>query len=150
MTLECRLFSGDDKLEAAATSNPAHIMRGAVGDHVHKIQKALMAIDNADIAKSEIPTKTFGPSTEKAVLRYKIARRIINTAYQSAPDAIVGIMTMASLDKEMVKAEAQQDELTVLSALATAFGYTPEQKTLMTNASPLRSTVDILKSNIAK
>jgi hypothetical protein len=59
-------------------------------------------------------------------------------------------MTMASLDKEMIKAEAQQDELTVLSALATAFGYTPEQKTMITNQRPLRSTVDILKSNIAK
>jgi len=125
-------------------------MKGAVGDHVHKIQKALLAIDNADIARLEISTKTFGASTEKAVLQYKTKRRIINTSYQSAPDAIVGIMTMASLDKEMIKVEAQQDELTVLSALAAAIGNTPEQKTVVTNKTPLRSTVDILKSNITK
>ena len=130
--------------------NPAHIMRGAVGDHVRKIQKALMSIDNADIAKSEVTTKTFGPSTEKAVLAYKQKRNIINTSYQRVADAIVGIMTMASLDKEMVKVEAQQDELTVLSALAAAFGYTPEQSLMVTNAEPLKKTVDVLKSNISK
>jgi hypothetical protein len=150
MTLKCRLFSGDRQLEAAAVSNPAHILKGAVGDHVRKIQKALLAIDNADIERSEISAKTFGASTEKAVLQYKTRRRIINTAYQRVPDAIVGIMTMASLDKEMIKIEAQQDELTALSALATALGYTPAQKIVVTNQTPLRSTVDILKTNIAK
>ena len=43
MTAGC-LFAGDPKLEAAAVSDPAHIKKGAIGDHVRKIQVALSGI----------------------------------------------------------------------------------------------------------
>lgn len=150
MALRCDLLAGDTKLEAAAVSNPAHILRGAAGPHVRKIQKALMSIDNAQISKQELSTKTFGPTTEKAVLAYKRKRHIINTAYQKEADPIVGIMTMRSLDEEMLKFQSQVNELAILSALATALGYTPEQKVAITDAQPLRSTVETLKANIRK
>ena len=45
MGLQSKLFRGDPKLEAAAVSNPAHIVPGAIGDHVRKIQKALITCD---------------------------------------------------------------------------------------------------------
>jgi hypothetical protein len=38
------LFAGDPKLEAAAVSDPAHIQKGAIGDHVRKIRVALSGI----------------------------------------------------------------------------------------------------------
>jgi hypothetical protein len=39
-------------------------------------------------------------------LRYKTSRQIINRAYQSTPDNIVGKMTIKSLDTELL---ARQD-----------------------------------------
>jgi hypothetical protein len=38
------LFAGDPKLEAAAVSDPAHIKKAAIGDHVRKIRVALSGI----------------------------------------------------------------------------------------------------------
>ena len=48
MGLQSKLFAGDLKLEAAATSDPAHIVQGAVGEHVEKIQQALIELDGAE------------------------------------------------------------------------------------------------------
>ena len=45
MALQSKLFRGDAKLEAAATLDVAHIARGAKGDHVRKIQQALIDPD---------------------------------------------------------------------------------------------------------
>ena len=53
MPLKSKLLSGDPKLEAAAVSNPAHILRGATGPHVAKIQRALLEIDGLEILKDE-------------------------------------------------------------------------------------------------
>ena len=50
MPLQSQLFRGDPKLEAAAVSDPAHIVPGATGEHVRKIQQALIALDGAAIA----------------------------------------------------------------------------------------------------
>jgi hypothetical protein len=105
MTLKSRLFAGDRKLEAAATSNPDHIQQGAVGEHVAKIQQALTALDNAVIDPGEMAAKRYGPSTAKAVLSYKTIRGVINRSYQTQADNIVGIMTMNALDKEMSERE---------------------------------------------
>jgi peptidoglycan hydrolase-like protein with peptidoglycan-binding domain len=102
MGLQSQLFRGDAKLEAAATSDPAHIVQGARGPHVGKIQQALIFLDGATIA----PDSSYGPATAKAVLAYKTKRKIINTTYQNQPDNIVGKMTMASLDAEMLAAES--------------------------------------------
>ena len=105
MGLQSNLFRGDPKLEACLVSDPAHVMLGASGPHVGKIQFALTVLGAGTISADEISAERYGPSTANAVLGYKTARRIINFKYQRAPDNIVGKMTMASLDAEMVKFE---------------------------------------------
>lgn len=97
MPLASKLFRGDSRLENAALSDPAHIVPGASGPHVRKIQDALIAVDGADIDADGI----YGPDTAEAVLSYKKKRNIINRSYQTQADDIVGRMTMAALDKEM-------------------------------------------------
>ena len=109
MSLQSKLFQGDPKLEAAAVSNPAHIIPGSVGDHVGKIQQALIELDGATIAADELADKSYGPSTADAVLAYKKKRKIINRSYQTQADNIVGIMTIAVLDKEMLVDEGGGD-----------------------------------------
>jgi hypothetical protein len=103
MGLQSSLFRGDPRLEAAAVSNPAHILRGASGPHVQKIQTALILLDRATISDDELFRAFFGDSTANAVLSYKQKRNIINRTYQTRADNIVGKMTMASLDSEMKK-----------------------------------------------
>lgn len=107
MALESALFRGNRDLQACAIKDPAHVLRGARGEHVAKIQFALFALDGAQIERSELAAQHYGPSTAAAVLRYKTKRAIINRTYQSKPDDIVGKMTIASLDKEMQKVEAR-------------------------------------------
>ena len=101
MALTSALFRGDAKLEAAAVSDPAHIVPGARGDHVKKIQVALNLLDNAGLSTDGI----YGSGTANAVLAYKRKRNIINTAYQNQADNIVGKMTIASLDREVLAKE---------------------------------------------
>lgn len=105
MSLQSHLFHGNPKLEAAAVSHPAHIVPGAVGEHVAKIQQALIVLDGAGIDPGELAPKRYGPSTANAVLSYKKKRNIINRSYQTQADNIVGIMTIAGLDKEMLQRE---------------------------------------------
>jgi hypothetical protein len=105
MALQSRLFAGDPKLEAAAVSDPAHIVPGARGPHVGKIQKALIRLDGATIAADELDAALYGTSTANAVLSYKQQRAIINRSYQSSADNIVGKMTIAALDREAAQAE---------------------------------------------
>jgi lysozyme family protein len=47
----------------------------------------------------------YGAATAAAVLAYKKKRNIINHSYQAQADNIVGKMTVAALDKEMVERE---------------------------------------------
>ena len=102
MALQSILFKGDPQLEAAATSNPAHITPGARGPHVSKIQRALNLIQGLALAEDGV----YGAGTAAAVLEYKQQRNTVNTSYQSTADNIVGIMTMAALDREMLILEA--------------------------------------------
>jgi hypothetical protein len=102
MGLQSQLFRGDPQLEAAAVSDPAHIMPGASGPHVQKIQAALLLLDGAPIAEDELLRTFYGSSTADAVLNYKRKRNIINRSYQTQADNIVGKMTMANLDGEML------------------------------------------------
>lgn len=101
MSLQSKLFRGDPKLEAAAVSDPAHIVLGAMGPHVDKIQRALNLLDGAKIAVDG----RYGHATAAAVLAYKGKRSIINKSYQTQADNIVGKMTIASLDREMFEKE---------------------------------------------
>ncbi len=101
MALFSARFRGDSKLEAAAVSDPAHITQGARGDHVRKIQLALIQLDGAKID----PDGNYGPATAAAVLAYKRKRNIVNRSYQTQADNIVGKMTMAALDAELLLQE---------------------------------------------
>ena len=107
MPLVSRLFRGDPKLEAALTNDQAHITPGATGDHVNKIQTALLIADNASVASFELDTKRYGASTAAAVLNFKKKRNIINRAYQTTADNIVGKMTVAALDQAVALHERQ-------------------------------------------
>src|SRR5690242_12674966 len=73
MALQSESFRGDPKLEAAAVSNPAHILKTqppSTGIHVSKIQRALMQLDGAQIDKNELDLGSYDNSTANAVLRY--------------------------------------------------------------------------------
>src|SRR4051795_614504 len=102
MPLVSFLFRGDERLQATLVSDSAHVTPGSRGKFVHKIQVALEDLDGAVIAPTEVASSFYGPSTAGAVLAFKQKRAIINRAYQTAADNIVGKMTIADLDKEMV------------------------------------------------
>jgi len=108
--LHSKFFSGDVKLEACAIHNSAHVLQGAVGEHVSKIQAALFILDDLIIEAAELAAKKYGPSTAAAVLSFKQERDIINRSYQTQADDIVGKMTIAELDKELVELENPQDK----------------------------------------
>ncbi|MGH7843392.1 MAG: peptidoglycan-binding domain-containing protein [Candidatus Binataceae bacterium] len=76
--LRSQLFAGDAKLKACLTMDSAHILLGAVGDYVSKIQAALFILDNLSIDAGELIGKKYGPSTARAVLAFKKKRHIIN------------------------------------------------------------------------
>lgn len=99
MALKSELLRGDPKLEAAATSDPAHIKQGASGEHVRKIQQALIRLDGATLDADG----QYGAATAAAVLAYKKKRNIVNRAYQTEADNIVGKMTVAALDEELLR-----------------------------------------------
>jgi hypothetical protein len=111
MALQSKFFRGDPKLEAAAVSDPAHIAPGATGEHVRKIQLALIQLDGAVIDSDG----KYGPATAAAVLAYKQKRNIINRTYQSQADNIVGKMTMTALDNEMSANEGSADGVPIVS-----------------------------------
>jgi hypothetical protein len=100
MPLQSQLFRGDPQLEAAAVSDPAHIVQGARGEHVRKIQQALIQLDGAVIAADGV----YGPATAAAVAAFKRKRAILNA--QGQIDNIVGKKTVAALDNELL---AQED-----------------------------------------
>ncbi len=102
MPLRSRLFSGDKKLEACLVSDAAHVTPNARGPHVAKIHTALFIVNEASVASRELESQTYGSSTAAAVLTFKRERGIINRAYQTQADNIVGKMTMAALDAEVV------------------------------------------------
>lgn len=102
MPLKSFLFAGNSRLERCLVSHPAHVKPGDVGPHVQDIQIALEFLDGLTIDPAEKARGFYGPSTAKAVLAYKTKRKIINKSYQSTPDNVVGILTMAQLDKDMV------------------------------------------------
>ncbi len=71
------------------------------GNHVAKIQYALGVIAGEPL---DIDGQ-YGPKTAAAVLSFKQKWNIINPTYQTQPDEIVGIMTIATLDEQMVSIE---------------------------------------------
>jgi hypothetical protein len=61
----------------------------------------VLRLEGGQIDGRDISAQLYGPTTAAAVLAYKTRRRIINTAYQTSADNIVGRMTIAALDREM-------------------------------------------------
>jgi len=106
MPLKSYLFAESARLNACLVHDQAHIKLGDSGDYVEDIQIALRHIDGLVIDKIELVSRRYGPSTAAAVLAYKKKRKIINRAYQSAEDDIVGKMTIQALDNEMSRLEA--------------------------------------------
>jgi peptidoglycan hydrolase-like protein with peptidoglycan-binding domain len=109
VALKSRIFKGNPAFEACLTQDSAHITPGASGDHVAKIQAVVMFLDNAVIVDGELTSKQYGPSTAAAVLNFKKKRRIINPAYQTQADNIVGKMTIQALDDELESRQVSTD-----------------------------------------
>jgi hypothetical protein len=107
MPLISRLFAGDARLAACLVDDSAHLTIGAHGDHVSKVHTALFVVDGLSADAAELHAKLYGRSTAAAVLAYKKRRRIINYAYQTQEDSIVGKMTIASLDRDVAAREAK-------------------------------------------
>jgi peptidoglycan hydrolase-like protein with peptidoglycan-binding domain len=105
--LQSKIFRGDRALDACLVDDKAHIVEGSRGPHVRKLQQALAVLDGALIGLDEVSSELYGPNTAAAVLSYKRARKIINFSYQTTADNIVGKMTIATLDREMLKGEAR-------------------------------------------
>ncbi len=139
MPLQSELFKDDPKIVAAATAPHAHIREGQRGPHVGKIQMALLAVSNAKIADVEIDTQFYGPSTAAAVLKYKTEHNppIINRAYQKQADDIVGIMTIAALDREIKQLEDNSEDDAVLAAVYGALAILAEYNTVIPRICPV-------------
>jgi peptidoglycan hydrolase-like protein with peptidoglycan-binding domain len=115
MALQSNLFKPDAKLQACLTSDSAHVTQGSAGEHVRRIQSALLALDNLKIDNSELAAHRYGASTAAAVLAFKRKRSIINRSYQTQADNIVGKMTIAALDTEML---AREKSMTIIAQAA--------------------------------
>jgi len=106
--LRSKLLSGDTRLESCAVLDDAHLTKGVVGEFVFKVQTALAKLEGALIEAGEISANRYGPTTARAVLAFKQKRSIINPAYQTAADDIVGKMTIVRLDAEMAELEKRE------------------------------------------
>ena len=76
-----------------------------------------MTIDDAEISKNY-----YGKTTERAVLEYKTVRTIVNYSYQSKADAIVGKLTIAALDRQVLEYEQTVDREPRAGGLRPVFG----------------------------
>jgi hypothetical protein len=63
MALRSYAFAGDQRLNACLVDHAAHVVEGAVGHHVRKIQAVLEAVDGATIADAEWKEMRYGPTT---------------------------------------------------------------------------------------
>jgi hypothetical protein len=111
MGLRSKLFRKEGALEACLIDHSAHIKEGAIGRHVSKIHSALFALDGLSVSANELRTGRYGKSTAAAVLAFKTKRKIINYSYETQVDNIVGKMTIAALDNEMVFRESRPRQL---------------------------------------
>jgi DNA-binding NarL/FixJ family response regulator len=108
MALKSKLFRANQRLQECLIKNGAHVTTGSRGVHVALIQYAVLRLASGEIDGAEINGQIYGRTTAAVVLAYKTERKIINTAYQTAPDGIVGKMTIAALDREMVLSESRE------------------------------------------
>jgi hypothetical protein len=97
-------------LEAISVHDSAHLTYGTSGEHVQRVQFALLFLMGADIPDDETrylgqaKIGFYGTKTAEAVLAYKTAHKppILNTALrQTKPDDIVGKKTIVFLDDDL-------------------------------------------------
>jgi hypothetical protein len=97
-------------LEAISQHDSAHLLYGTSGEHVQRVQFALLFLMAADIPDDELHYRGqdkvgfYGTKTAEAVLAYKTAHKppILNTAlHQTKPDNIVGKKTIVFLDDDL-------------------------------------------------
>jgi|ERR1035437_4289508 hypothetical protein len=136
MPLVSKLFSGDPVFEQCLVEDKAHIPPGSRGPHVAKIQIALATLSHYVVAPGESQSLTYGKSTANGVLAYKRKRGIINPAYQTTADSIVGKMTIASLDADMARAERKPRPLNRLNCFPASL-YPSSQRFLVAFALPV-------------
>ena len=103
--LQSMLLRGDPQLEACATHDAAHLTPGSSGAAVGQLHLVLLTLGAPAIDTAELRSHRYGPSTAAAVLAYKQARNVVNRSYQQQADNIVGRMTLAQMDRELVALE---------------------------------------------
>jgi hypothetical protein len=105
--LQSKAFRNIQRLQSCLKEDASHIPPGSNGDHVLRIQQALTVLGEVPYMlwphfELEARAKIYGMATAKVVLSYKTKRKIINRSYQTGPDDIVGKMTIAALDRDMI------------------------------------------------
>lgn len=128
-------FRGYVRFHSCLQHNWAHIKRGDKGEHVKRLQDALpmllyyacldtgstdaQANDLVDTARAVAPKAfsrngmngggdgIYGPDTASMVLFYKIQLNIKSPGQREADD-IVGIRTIKSMEKHMIRLDAEQ------------------------------------------
>ncbi len=94
MPLVSRWFGGNARLQSCLVSDPAHVLTGDSGEHVSLVQEALVELDEARIRAGRDHGRPLREIDGCRGPGYKKKRGIINRAYQTAPDNIVGKMTV--------------------------------------------------------
>ncbi len=98
MALRSQLFADNSALQACLVNDAAHVVPGSSGEHVARIQAALVRLRYL-VPEAAIQERgVYGPKTADAVLAYKRQFDVINRLYQTQADNVVGRMTIASLD----------------------------------------------------
>lgn len=106
--LASEIFRNNARLQRCLVDDAAHVTRGTQGDFVTLIQYAVLTLQGGTIPGAEMSGRLYGPATARLVHAYKVRKRIINTAYQTTPDEVVGKMTIRSLDNDMLEAEREE------------------------------------------
>lgn len=109
MPVESKLFTSNPsvstRLNKALVSDPDHVVPGASGEHVAKIQVALSILGKLAIDQSDRDRKFYGSSTADAVLAFKGACRPPLLNHLNRLDDIVGKKTTRELDRQMAEFE---------------------------------------------
>lgn len=136
MQLNSTLFTRprrSPRLDQCLVDDAAHItlrQPREKGEHVTRVQLALLAIMRNARFGPEVARAEYGPNTAAAVLHFKRERNILNTALcQTAPDNIVGKKTIAALDQEMQRKQlppGRQPSVKMGVAPLVKLGFAPE------------------------
>src|SRR5271169_1682823 len=109
MPVQSKLFTSDpqvrDRLNKALVSDPDHIVPGAVGDHVSKIQTALSILGKVAINSNEVDQELYGPTTADAVQAFKASCKPPLLNFKNSLDNITGKKTTRELDRQMQEFE---------------------------------------------